>query len=352
LSTDEKLTPAEPLLTSELASALESDRFRQFLDNVPFAVAVAELHPDERIVYVNLEFESLTGQSLAHLEGRPWSALPGQSEGPPLSEAIVEDQDYIGVFTFENDGETLTVDAWSNLIIDEDGEPVFRLISLATAVARLETDLSEFQQRIRDKDLQLRELQHRVANNLQLITALVRAEARNVEEHALTERFSRLAGRMEALGILYRALSAQNQPDTVDLGVYVSEVASAVMRAHAVEGIHLDLQVDTWPVSVNVAMPTGLAVNELLTNALKHAFQGREGGTITLRSLVDNDGCRVSVADDGVGLPKGVEWPQKGKLSSLIVQSLRQNARARVDLVSTPGKGVQVTIFFARDDAA
>lgn len=343
--------PQDLLLTPDLATALESDRFRQFLDHVPFAVGVAEINPAERIVYVNHEFEALTGSSLADLEGKPWSALPGQGEGPPLSAAIVDDHDYIGVFTFETDGDPLSVDAWSNLITDDEGEPVFRLISLATAVARLETDLSEFQQRIRDKDLQLRELQHRVANNLQLITALVRAEARNVEENASTAQFTRLAGRMEALGILYRALSTQDQPDTVDLGVYLSEVASAVMRAHAVEGIHLDLQVDTWPVSVNVAMPTGLAVNELLTNSLKHAFVGRDGGTIALRSLVDDSGCRISVADDGVGLPEGLEWPQKGKLGSLIMQSLRQNARARVNLMTAPGKGVKVTIFFARDDA-
>jgi two-component sensor histidine kinase len=344
--------PQDPLQSPDLATALETDRFRQFLDHVPFAVGVAELLPDERIVYVNLEFESLTGQRFEHLEGKPWSALSSHGDGLLLSEAIVDDQDYIGVFTFETNGESLTVDAWSNVISDENGEPVFRLISLATAAARLETDLSEFQQRIRDKDLQLRELQHRVANNLQLITALVRAEARRVDEKALAEPFSRLAGRMEALGLLYRALAAQDHVDTVDLGVYVSEVASAVMRAHAVEGIHLDLQVDTWPVSVNVAMPTGLVINELLTNALKYAFEGREGGTITLRSLVDDDGCRVSIADDGVGLPEGVDWPQKGKLSSLIVQSLRQNAQASLELTSAPNEGVKVTIFFARDDAA
>jgi two-component sensor histidine kinase len=343
--------PQDLLQSPDLATALETDRFRQFLDHVPFAVGVAELNPDERIVYLNLEFETLTGQTLENLEGKPWSALPAQSDGPALSDAIVDDHDYIGVFTFETGDDTLTVDAWSNIISDDDGRPVFRLISLATAVARLDSGLSEFQQLIRDKDLQLREIQHRVANNLQLITALVRAEARRVDERALAEPFSRLAGRMEALGLLYRALSGQGHLDTVDLGVYVSEVASAVMRAHAVEGIHLDLQVDTWPVSVNVAMPTGLAINELLTNALKYAFQGREGGTITLHSLVDDEGCRISVADDGVGLPEGVEWPQKGKLSNLIVQSLRQNARASVDLETAPDEGVKVTIFFARDDA-
>ena len=66
-----------------------------------------------------------------------------------------------------------------------------------------------------------------------------------------------------------------------------------------------------------------------MTNALKHAFTGRYWGTITLRSLADGEGCRVIVADDGVGLPEGVEWPKPGKLSSLIVRSLRENALFR-----------------------
>ena len=124
------------------------------------------------------------------------------------------------------------------------------------------------------------------------------------------------------------------------------------MRAHGVEGIRLDLKVDTWPVSINVAMPTGLVVNELLTNSFKHGFKDRDGGTITVHSLVDDHGCRVIVADDGVGLPPGMEWPKPGKLSGLIINSLRQNAKADVSIQSEPGKGVRVTIRFSRAAAA
>src|SRR3984957_6230306 len=138
------------------------------------------------------------------------------------------------------------------------------------------------------------------------------------------------AGRIESLQLLYQALTDHGLSHEVDLGVYLSQIASAVMRSHAVEGIRLDLKVDAYPVSVDVAMPTGLVVNELLTNALKHAFVGREGGTITLHSLSDGTGCRVIIADDGIGLPDGVEWPQRGKLGSLTVQSLRENAKAEM----------------------
>jgi len=333
------------------ANSHEPDRFRQFLDHVPFAVAVAELRPVEQIIYVNIEFERLTGQVAHVLKGKSWSDLPGRAcedDAPPLCEAIVQNQDYLGLFTFDYDGSTRTVDAWSNLIHDDHGAPMFRLIALATAAPQLEADLTAFERRIRDKDLQLRELQHRVANNLALITALIRVEARNVQEHSSIEQFSRLAGRVEALGLLYRSLSDEGKPETIDLGAYLSGIASAVMRAHAMEGIHFDLQLDLWPVSINVALPTGLVVNELLTNSLKHGFGGRTGGTITLKSLVESDGCRVSVSDNGVGLSNEMDWPRKGKLSNLMVQSLRENAKAEIDVVSLPGKGMQVTLFLAR----
>jgi two-component sensor histidine kinase len=110
--------------------------------------------------------------------------------------------------------------------------------------------------------------------------------------------------------------------------------------------------VDTWPVSIDVAMPTGLVINELLTNALKHAFVGRSGGTISLQSLVDTTGCRITVSDDGIGLGPDSIWPKPGKLSALIVQSLRQNARASVSMSSSPQSGTRVEIFFARSAAA
>lgn len=354
---DETLEGRERLLdTPELADALESGRFKKFLDHIPFAVVVSELHLQERIVYVNIEFERLTGRKLIDIEGKAWSALPGSAAGTDdmrqLSEVISDGEDYIGAFAIEHDGAALAVDAWSNIIQDDDGTPVFRLVALAARNKRGRTEQDDLEQRVQDKDTLLRELQHRVKNNLQMITALIRLEARNPPDGARDQRFDRLAGRIESLALLYNSLSAGTPGESVDLGIYLSQIASAVMLAHASEGIRLDLKVDTWPVSINVAMPTGLVVNELLTNSLKHAFAGRDGGTVTLHSLVDEKGCRVLVADDGIGLADGAEWPKPGKLGALIVQSLQQNAGARVDVESMPRKGVKATIFFARADAS
>ena len=352
----ERNNPLEKLgETPNLADALESDRFKRFLDHVPFAVIVSELPPREHISYANIEFERLTGQAAQDVQGKSWDVVraitAAEIDGRKLSKAIVDDEDYIGAFEIEHANGPVAVDVWSNIIQDDDGTPMFRLVALADASNRDRRAL-DLEQRIKEKDMLLRELQHRVKNNLQMITALIRLEARNLPEQATIERFDRLAGRVNSLALLYRSLSEEVSGETVDLGVYLSQIASAVMQAHAVEGIRLDLKVDTWPVSVNVAMPAGLVVNELLTNALKHAFVGRDGGAITLHSLVDGTGCRVIIADDGVGLAEGATWPQKGRLGALIVESLRANARARLDVKSSPGQGVRVTIFFARADAA
>lgn len=345
---DQPTGPVDQLLEApDLVEALESDRFKQFLDQVPVAIAVSVLSPDERIVYANLAFGRLTGQNSSEILGASWDRLPGVSISEPartLGRAVVEERDHAGAFTIEIEGVTGTVDAWSNVIEDDGGAPAFRLVALVKGASVGGSLLDELQQTVRDKDLQLRELQHRVKNNLQMITALIRVEAQGVADLSTSEGFDRLAGRVEALGLLYHALAEAGPGDQVDLGIYLSEIASAVMRAHAVEGIRLDLKVDTWLVSIDVAMPAGLVVNELLTNALKHAFVGGDGGTITLHSLTDDRGCRVVVADDGVGLPPGLSWPKPGKLSALIVRSLLQNAKATIDVKSAPSQGMRVTI--------
>ncbi|MBY5899789.1 sensor histidine kinase [Rhizobium leguminosarum] len=356
--TDSKDPPISPEGVGNLphlAEALDDDRFRHFLDHVPFAVAVSELGGDEPLIYVNLEFERLTALEATAVQGKPWAEIELESIAVsgevPLTAAVTSAEEYIGAFSLAAEPEsTVIVDVWSNTIVDDDDTPLFRLVAFA---ARNEATAAEsFSELLTEKDVLLRELQHRVKNNLQMITALIRMEARNAQQNEESERFARLAGRIEALALLYRSLSDEEKGATVDLGTYVSQIAASVMAAHAVEGIRLDMKVDTWPVSVDVAMPAGLVINELLTNTLKHAFVGRDGGEITLRCVVSDTGCRITVADNGVGLPQDVTWPQPGKLSAMIVQSLKQNARAEVEVSSSPDTGMSVSLVFPRVEAA
>lgn len=348
------MATAQLLDGADVADALKTDRFRQFLDHIPVAIAVSELLPDERVTYANFEFERLTGQSLQEIEGKTWADVTAiRAFADRLVATDAADDDYIGSTELAlAETPPLMVDFWANVIQDDDGAPMFRLVAAAETVSRDQAERAEHARRIQEKDTLMRELQHRVTNNLQMITTLIRIEARKLPPDAPDDPFTRLAGRVGSLAVLYRLLSEDAPKGSVDLGAYLTQIASAVMQAHSTEGVRLDLKVDSWPVSVNVAMPTGLVVNELLTNALKHAFDGRDRGTITLHSLVDARGCEVTIADDGQGLPQGLDWPQKGRLGYLIVQSLRENAKAEVEVSSKPGEGTRVTLRFAKAGAA
>lgn len=357
MAADERTPEVDHLLTTpHLADALESEQFRRFLDQIPIAIVVSKVRDSESIVYANPEFEKLTGQSTSEIEGQPWDVLRGvrrgEDNGLQLGEAILEGTEFVGTFRLETaEGDAKTVDAYSNLIEDEYGTPAFRLAALVDLGPHNEIDREALEGRVREKDILLRELQHRVKNNLQMITALIRLEARNTPLGTPTAHFERLAGRVQSLALLYDLLSQAPADGQIDLGAYLSEIASAAMRAHATEGVRLNMKVDAYPVSINVAMPAGLIVNELLINALKHAFAGRDAGTITLHSLADNKCCRVVVSDDGVGFPAGMEWPRRGKLGALIVQSLRENAGADLEFESEPGGGTRITIVFTREAA-
>src|SRR5437899_2657572 len=152
---DEIAERVEELLdVPHLADALESEQFRHFLDQIPIAIAVSDLKGPEHIVYANPEFEKLSGQSAAELEGKPWSALHGQRDAGDLDGelgvAVVEASDCVGTFHIEALGrEPAIVDAYSNVIDDDGGTPAFRLVALVDVTAHEKVQRDELEQRVR-----------------------------------------------------------------------------------------------------------------------------------------------------------------------------------------------------------
>lgn len=337
----------ELLASSELAKALEHENFKHFLDHLPIAIVISKLVcAEQRIVYANFAFEKLTGIPADQATGKDWSILDRYCavDDPDLAlgQAIVSGEDFIGSFTSREPGDQpVRIDASTTMIQREGESENFRLAALVDVSQRDHGVREEFEKTLRDRDVLLKELQHRVKNSLQIITALVRLEGRGVGD-VEKARFNSVAARIEALGILYHALSTAPAPREIDLGSYLSQVASAVLRSHAEDGIQLTLQVENCPTTVNIAMPVGLVVNEAMTNALKYAFQGRHEGTITLQCLRSDAGYAIEITDDGIGLPEGTPWPPPGRISALIVQSLHENTQARVEVDSHPGEGTRI----------
>jgi two-component sensor histidine kinase len=338
--------------SSKLASAIENDRYKHLLDHVPVAVAVSRgSGAEQQVVYANRAFETLMTLAPADVEGQSWTCLDGFiNEDKPvqtLGEAIRDGEDFVGVFRPSVPVDRLViVQAYASVIESDDGIENFRIAALVDVGGRERAQIEQFETQIRDRDMLMRELQHRVKNNLQLITALVRLEARSAAEGE-TVALARLASRIDALTVLYRILSAENALAEIDLGQYLADIANAVMQANAVPGIACDLEVGYCPLSINVAMPAGLLVNEMLTNALKYAFVGRAAGQIRLICKQEGSRVTVIVSDDGVGLGEHLEWPSPRKLGALILQTLKENARnVQFSAETIRGQGSWFTLMF------
>ena len=235
-----------------------------------------------------------------------------------------------------SDSKLTLVEAYATVIEPDSGVERFRLLVLVDVTERELLKREELARATQEKDTLLRELQHRVNNSLQIVKALIRLEARNARE-GMTPNLDRIASRVQALSALYDALSVDHKGQEVDLGEYLSQIASAAMRSHAKEGVVLDLKVESCMVSINIAMPTGLVVNEVMTNAFKYAFAGRESGTITLRCLREDQRCSILIGDDGVGpppTPLGPHGTKSAPLScSLCLKTQRQGSTSIRNLV-------------------
>lgn len=348
----------EFLSSPEMAKAIESDEFKRFLDHVPIAVVISwRVKDQQRIVYANLAFEALTGEAADKIDGKPWSILDGfvheDDAALTLGNAIAGGTDFVGTFRAERqEGKVILAQAYASVIEDDNGAESYRIAALVDVSERERSDREEYEKQIQDKDMLLKELQHRVKNNLQLITALIRLESRAAQRGDKVD-LDRLAGRVDTLALLYKALSTDHWGPVVDLAPYLSEIASASVRAHGTSGIALDLKMTCCPVSINVAMPAGLLINEFLTNTFKYAFIGRDEGTISMECHCEEEQhYRIVYSDDGVGLPEGMNWPAPGKLGALILQTLRENTRQlKFEMVSEPGRGMRATIEFLHKPA-
>jgi two-component sensor histidine kinase len=356
MSADDGLPPSQQvdqiLGSSKLALAIENDRYKHLLDHVPVAIAISRgTRAEQQVVYANKAFEILMSMMVTDVEGQSWTCLDGfvneDNQSQTLGEAIRDGEDFIGVFRPAGPVARLViVQAYASVIESDDGVENFRIAALVDVGGRERAQIEQFENQIRDRDMLMRELQHRVKNNLQLVTALIRLEVRSAADGE-SVALARLASRIDALTVLYRTLSAENATPEIDLGQYLSDVANAVMQANAIPGIEIVLEVGYCPLSINIAMPAGLLVNEMLTNALKYAFVGRSGGQLKLICKQDAGQVTVVVSDDGVGLDEGQEWPSPRKLGALILQTLKENAgNLKFNAVSLRGQGTWFTLVF------
>jgi PAS domain S-box-containing protein len=192
---------------------------------------------------------------------------------------------------------------------------------------------------VNDKSALLREVHHRVKNNLQVISSLLRLDARKSAQQDVKTALMDMNWRIRSMALLHESLYRADHYASVDLAVYLRQLATEAARSMIGPSSKVTLSLDLCPVTVNLdqATPCGLIVNELISNALKHGFSLGRSGTVTIRLAQDEGGLvSLSVSDNGVGLPLDFEYRQTGSLGLQLISDLAKQMGAVLSIGPPP----------------
>jgi PAS domain S-box-containing protein len=324
-------------MRDEVASAGLPDAMAlQILSRAPFSIVLTDAMLDDNpIVYVNDAFERATGYSRGGAVGRNCRFLQGDDTDPAAVERLrigirSEEEVALDILNYRADGSPF----WNRLMIAplyDTGGRLQYFLGIQKVLGRSSPEEDD-----EDPGVALREIQHRVKNHLSMIVSMIRLQSRT---QGATEHFETLARRVESLQLLYDELSSRGgeNRDAVALGAYLSRVANAIAHLDGRSGVRVNLDVAAFTVPMESAVRIGLITSEALTNALQHAFDGREEGLLHLRvHELPDGGIRVSVTDDGVGLPDGTDLTAGAGLGSRLVMSLARSLDAAIEVKSGP----------------
>jgi len=205
----------------------------------------------------------------------------------------------------------------------------------------------DLQASLKEKVALLNEVHHRVKNNLQVITSLLRLEAGR-SDHAPTRTvLQEMQGRIYAMALLHESLYRSGTFAEVELGAYLRQLATQAFRAQSGQGmaVRLVFELASVNIALDKATPCGLLVNELLSNCLKHAFpDGRSGEVLVQSQAADKPGFwRVRVRDTGVGLPPDFESRSRQSLGLLLVSDLARQLGGTLETSHQAGADFSVS---------
>ncbi|MGQ9365507.1 sensor histidine kinase [Azospirillum sp. ST 5-10] len=213
--------------------------------------------------------------------------------------------------------------------------------------AELEDANHRLEHAVADKEILLKEVQHRVKNNLTVICSLLRLQSNRVDESARVA-FDESLRRIQSMSLVHELLYRSAEPARIDFADCLRQLCDSLARSCGPTAARVTVTAEPWILDVDRAMPLALIASELVSNALRHAFPDGREGTVAV-SLADSDGGkRLAVADDGVGLPAELLAPgvaqRRGALGLILLQALANQAGASVRTEIGPGTTVTLTV--------
>jgi len=322
-------------------------------EQAPIAIVISDLMGN--IEYVNPYFEKVTGYTPDEAVGKNPRLLQSGETAPEvyaeLWASLTAGKTWQGEFQNRKKNGELFVE---RAVI----APIHNASGVATHYVALKEDITEsrrgrlqLQASLRETTALLNEVHHRVKNNLQVITSLLRLEASRASETVTRAVLGEMQGRIRSMALVHETLYRSGSFAAVDLNSYIQQVATGAFRAQAVSGAGVRLALDLAPlrVSLDQATPCGMLVNELISNSLKHGFPDGAQGEIRveLHPALDSSAAFAQwcllVQDNGVGLPADFEIRQSHSLGLQLVADLASQLGGKLEIVNRQGASFSVT---------
>ena len=232
------------------------------------------------------------------------------------------------------------------------GGEVIGMVGMTLDITERRKAEDQIKAALKEKEVMLREIHHRVKNNLQVVSSLLNMQARNAKDKDTIRILSESRDRIITMSLIHSQLYEGSDLAEINMKKFVDRLLGQLLQSYQVGSARIArvIRVDDYPLPISVAVPVGLIINELLSNALKHAFEGRDEGKIEVSLTASEDGrIHLTVSDDGVGLPPGFDIDESKTLGLRLVKILTEDQLQGTLKVTSDG-GATFKMEFDIDD--
>jgi PAS domain S-box-containing protein len=311
------------------------------------ADAVILIDHEAKIVTVNRALVELLGYEEEELLGQPVEVVVAQGERFKFTETYLRQISAAGSIsdaevTFEaKDAVGIPVSLSGSVMRDEHG--------VEQGIVCVGHDLTNRKQTEEQKEALLKEIHHRVKNNLQVISSLLKFQSEYVTDGHVLQMFDESQARIKSIALVHEKLYRSPDLARVDSGEYIRDLVAQLFRLYQARSSAavLEVSIDDMPLDLDIAIPCGLIINELISNALKHAFPEDEGGRICVGLHLQEDWVVLTVDDTGVGLPDDLQYQGTQSLGLQLVDTLVEQLDGTIE-VDSGKEGTTFRIAFAQ----
>ena len=336
-------------------------RLHQFLEAIPLGINVIDT--TGKVVYFNQTALKIYGRESSSdtaiencLEVYPQLYIAGTEqpyplEDLPLMRALRGEKAIIDDLEIHQSDKSIPVEVWGTPIYDEQGAILYATVAFQDITHRkqAETERQEYIEALgvslREKEVLLKEVHHRVKNNLQIICSLLDLQSQHLTDQKTLEVFRNSYNRIKSMAIIHEKLYQSTSLEKINFVDYVESLTYYLFQSYSTGSDSIKININVEPISLNLdtAIPCGLIINELVSNALKHAFSQLNEGSIELNFKFDtSQKCILIVRDNGIGFPNDFDIQKNSNLGLQIVKILTQQLEGDLEFNQSQGSEFKI----------